>query len=118
MNKVAIVILADTDGNEALGRLANALYAAKEFQDGGDEIQVILDGAGVKWVAALSEEKHPYHTLFQEVKGCVAGVCEYCANAFKVSESIPEAGLKFASDHEGHPSFRQLVGAGYQVITF
>ena len=75
-NKVAIVILADTETSEALGRVAKA------------------------------------------VKDKVAGVCEYCANAFDVTDEIKQANLPIAGDYQGHPSFRQLVSDGYQIITF
>jgi hypothetical protein len=34
MPKVAIVILADTETHESLGRVVNALEAVKEFKDG------------------------------------------------------------------------------------
>lgn len=46
MSKVAIVVLADTDTHEGLGRVVNALEAVKEFKDGHDDVQLIFDGAG------------------------------------------------------------------------
>lgn len=45
MQKAAIVLLAGTEGYEAMGRMANALFAVKEFKQAGDEVQLILDGA-------------------------------------------------------------------------
>jgi len=35
MTKVAILILADTESNEGLGRVVNALSVAKEFKEEG-----------------------------------------------------------------------------------
>jgi hypothetical protein len=35
ITKVAIVILADTESNEGLGRVFNALSVANEFKEGG-----------------------------------------------------------------------------------
>ena len=35
MTKVAIVILADTESNEGLGRVVNVLSVAKEFKEEG-----------------------------------------------------------------------------------
>lgn len=109
MQKAAIVVLADTDTYEALGRIANALYAVKEFRDAGDGVSLIFDGAGVKWIGELAKPDHMYHGLYQEVQDCVGGVCEYCAKAFKVTDSVMEQELEFANEHEGHPSFRQLM---------
>ena len=117
-NKVAIVILADTETSEALGRVANALGTVQEFKDAGDDIQLIFDGAGTKWPGQLSDPSHKYHSVFKAVKDKVAGVCEYCANAFDVTDEIKQANLPIAGDYQGHPSFRQLVSDGYQIITF
>ena len=50
MTKVAIIILADTAGPGDFGRAVNALMTAKEFKDSGDEVQIIFDGAGTKWI--------------------------------------------------------------------
>ena len=118
MNRAAIVVLADTDTYEALGRLANALYAVKEFRDAGDEVSLIFDGAGVKWIGELAKPEHMYHAMFQEVRDCTGGVCEYCAKAFRVMDAVEAAGVPLANEHEGHPSFRRLMQQGYQPITF
>lgn len=118
MVKAAIIVLADTNGYEALGRVANALYAVKEFRDAGDEVRLIFDGAGVKWIGELAKADHMYHDLYEEVRDRISGVCEYCAKAFKVTDQITEQGLDFANKNEGHPSFRELMRTGYQPITF
>jgi hypothetical protein len=54
MAKAAIVILADTESKEGLGRVANALTAAKEFKEEEHEVTVVFDGAGTKWVGEIS----------------------------------------------------------------
>jgi len=118
MQKVAIVLLAGTDGLESMGRMANALVAVKEFKDAGDEVKLIFDGAGVTWIGELASADHPYHDLYEEVRGQIAGVCDYCANAFKATDAIDEQKLPHANEHEGHPSFRSLLGEGFQVLTF
>lgn len=51
--KAIIVILADTETQESLGRVVNALTAAKELQDAGNEVRIDIDDAGVKWPATL-----------------------------------------------------------------
>ncbi len=58
MAKIAVILLADTDRPEGMGRMANALTTAEEAKDAGDEIRVILDGAGTKWGAELADESH------------------------------------------------------------
>lgn len=109
MSKVAIIVLADTETHEALGRVVNALEAVKEFKDGHDDVQLIFDGAGPKWIVELEKPDHKLHGLYNAVKDRIAGACEFCAGAF---------GVKLAGEFEGHPSFKKLVSQGYQVITF
>jgi len=116
--KVAIVLLADTQTAGDMGRMANALTAVAEFKDAGDEVRLILDGAGVRWVGELSQPGHDYHDAYEAVRDRLTGVCAYCAEAFGVSEEVEAAGVAFAAEHRGHPSFRDLVAEGFQVITF
>lgn len=116
--KAAIVILADTETHESLGRVANALEAVKEFKDAGDDVQLIFDGAGVKWAVDLAKTDHKLHGLYEAVKDHVSGVCDYCAGAFGVHDAVEACGAPFLSEYDKHPSFRKLVASGYQVITF
>ncbi len=118
MSKVAIVLLADTESLGDLGRMANALMAVQEFKDNGDEVQLILDGAGVKWVGELSKADHDYHDVWKRVEDKLAGVCQYCAGAFGVRPDVESAGAPLTDAYQGHPSFRDLVQQGYQIITF
>ena len=57
MPKAAIVVLADTESHGDLGRLVNALEAVKEFKEAGDDVQLIFDGAGTKWIAERTLER-------------------------------------------------------------
>src|SRR5919201_385740 len=77
--KAAIILFADTDRPEGMGRMANALTSAREFMEADDDVVVIFDGAGVKWAAELADGEHKYHRLFEEVRDVVAGACVYCA---------------------------------------
>ncbi len=116
--KAAVVVLADTETHEGMGRVANALEAVKEFKQHGDEIKLIFDGAGVKWAATLSSHDHKLHHLYQQVSDKVSGVCRYCAGAFGVKEVAVSCNIPLLDEYDGHPSFRELLAEGYQVITF
>ena len=48
MAKAAIVLLAGTDTPSDTGRMVNALTSAREFIEAGDEVTVVLDGAGTR----------------------------------------------------------------------
>ncbi len=118
MSKVAIVILADIETKEDFGRAVNALMTAKEFKDAGDEVQIIFDGAGTRWIGKFTEDGGKYNSLFDSVKDKVSGVCHYCAGAFKVSDEVSVNGINFLDEVNGHPSFKKLVDNGYTVLTF
>lgn len=118
MSKVAIVILTDTEGGEALGRVVNALTAAKEFKDGGDQVQVVFTGAGTKWVGELAKPGHKLHGVYAELQDQVTGACGFCAGAFGASDTVKSAGVRLLEDYGTNMSFRNLVKDGYQVLTF
>ncbi|MBA3390869.1 MAG: hypothetical protein H0U02_16195 [Rubrobacter sp.] len=54
MANVALVVFADTETHADTGRVANALTAAKEFKDANDEVALVFDGAGTRWIGELS----------------------------------------------------------------
>ena len=118
MSKVAIVVLADTATHEGLGRVVNAMEAVKEFKDAHDDVQLIFDGAGPKWIPALEKPDHMAHGLYVAVKDRISGPCDFCAGALGVKDQVVACGVKLTGEYDGHPSFKTLVSQGYQVITF
>lgn len=118
MQKIAVVILADTDTPEAMGRVANALTLVQEAKGAEDDVELIFDGAGVKWVREFSKPEHRLKGLYEAVKDRVGGACEFCAGAFGVKEAVRSAGVALLGEFDGHPSLRERVARGYQVITF
>jgi hypothetical protein len=119
MIKVAIIVLADTETHEDMARVHNALLAVKEFKDAKDDVKLIFDGAGTKWISELSKPDHMFHELFYLVKDHkLTGVCSFCAGAFGVKERALAFDISLSEEYEGHPSFRELIAQGYQVITF
>lgn len=118
MSKAAIVVLADTETAGELGRAVNALTTAKEFKEAGDEVAVVFDGAGTKWVVELSDAERKYSDLFSAVRDRVAGACEYCSQAYGVREEVEQTGIELLGDYEHHPSLHGYATDGYQVITF
>lgn len=118
MAAAGIVILADTETREAMGRAVNALMVANEFVESGEEVTVMFDGAGTKWVPELSKPNHRYHKLFEQVKDSVSGACSYCSEAYGVKDEIESSGIGLLDEYKGHPSIGKLVSNGYQVLTF
>jgi len=116
--KVAIIVLADTKTEENLARVVNAMMAVKEFQEADDEVKLIFDGSGTRWIKELSNDEHQYHALFEKIKHNVTGACGYCAKAFKVNDDINAHHFHLIDEYEGHPSFRRLLKEGFEVLIF
>ena len=100
--KVALVVLADDETHEGLGRVVNAMVAAKEMVDAGE----------------LARDDHQAHQLWESIHDAVHGACSFCADAFEATDGVKEAGVTLLDEYKRHPSFRTLLAEGYHVITF
>lgn len=124
--KVAIVVLSDPQSGsaeEALGRVFNALAAAYDFQQSGDDVTLLFQGAGTRWIGKLRETDHPAHDLFSRVEDTVAGVSCGCADVFGGREEAEESGLDLITDNPvpgttGLPSLAKLTREGRTILTF
>lgn len=125
MEKVAIVVLSDpkSGGEEALGRLFNALAAAYDFKQQKSVVTLVFLGTGTRWAGELVNREHPAYQLFTAVKDTVAGVSCGCADVFGAREGAVACGLDLITENavpgtSGLPSLARLVGEGYTVLTF
>lgn len=118
MNKIAVIVLADTTTPEGLGRMANALEVVKEFKDSGDTVQLIFDGAATRWLAELVKPDHMLHSLYQTVEDTIAGACGFCAGAFDMEDVAASYGIPLLTEFDSHPSIRKLVYEGYTVLNY
>ncbi len=123
--KAAIVVLSDpkSGSDEALGRFFNALAAAYDFKQRGDDVSILFHGAGTRWIGEVSDSDHAAHALFEEVKDKVAGVSCGCADVFGATEDAEKSGFDLIKDNPvpgtpGLPSLQKLAAEGYTVLTF
>ncbi len=123
--KTAIVILSDpkNGSEEALGRVFNGLAAAFDFKQAGDEVSILFQGAGTRWVGELTQKDHPAHELFEAVKDQVAGVSCGCADVFGGSEEAVKSGFDLIKNNpvpgtSGLPSLRNLLSEKSTILTF
>lgn len=121
----AIVVLSDpsSSSDEAFGRVFNALATAYDHHRAGDDVTMLFQGAGTRWVAELQQPDHPAHQLFEAVRETVAGVSSACATAFGAADDAAAAGLPLLDDNRvpgtsGLPSLRDLIAAGQTVLIF
>lgn len=116
--KIAVVILAHPENHGALARAVNAMELVKEAKQTGDDVALVLDGAGTMWGPLLSDDEHRYHDLFQSVSDRIVAVCDYCAGIFGVKDEVAESNLPLTAEFDDHPSLRSLLAEGYQMVTF
>ena len=123
--KAAIIILSHpkSGSEEALGRVFNALAAAYDFKQKGDEVTVLFQGAGTRWPSELSKADHPAHDLYETVSDTVAGISCGCADVFGATADAESTGLELIKENRVPgtsvlPSLQRLVSEGYTVLTF
>ena len=123
--KAAIVVFSDpkSGSEESLGRVFNALAAAYDFKQKGDDVRILFQGAGTRWAGELTKTDHPAHGLFEAVKDKVAGVSCGCAEVFGATADAEKNGFELIKNNSvpntgGLPSFRKLTSDGYTVLTF
>ena len=117
-HNIAIIVLADTDTNEGLGRVVNALAAAGEYDKAGDTVKVVFTGTATKWPGALENTSHPAHGLYIAAKHLVDGACGFCANAFGQTEAMKQYAIQILADSGPFMSYRKYTEAGFQVLIF
>ncbi len=123
--KAAILVLSDPNpgSEEALGRVFNALAAAYDFRQNGNEVSMLFQGAGTRWLKELGKPDNPVHGLFEAVKDSVAGASCGCADVFGAAEDVKQSAFSLVSENQvpgtsGLPSLQTLVADGYTVLTF
>ncbi len=123
--KAAVIVMSDpkNGSEESLGRLFNALASAYDFKQQGDDVTILFQGAGTRWVGELARPDHPAHGLFEAVRDRVAGVSCGCADVFGAAEAAERNGFALIKENavpttSGLPSLRRLTSEGYTVLTF
>jgi sulfur relay (sulfurtransferase) complex TusBCD TusD component (DsrE family) len=125
MSKTAIVIYSDpkSGSEEALGRLFNGMFVAYELLEKHQEVVLLFQGTGVRWVSELVKPEHPAHTLYTAVRDCVAGVCGGCADVFGATQDARNAGATLIHEKaipgtSGIVDLSKYLDAGYRILTF
>jgi hypothetical protein len=123
--KTAIVVLSDPEsgGEEALGRVFNALAAAYDLKQKHEAVEILFQGAGTRWTGYLTKPEHPAHALYSAVADSVAGVSSACSDVFGARAAAETNGFSLIGDNalpgtSGLQSVAKYVRDGYSVLTF
>ena len=122
--KTAVVLFADPNGGEeALGRLFNALAATYDFQQRGHPVELVFQGAGTRWISVVTQPDHPAHALYRAVEGSIAGLSCGCADVFGARAAAEKGGFALLTGNavpgtSGLHSLASYVLEGASVLTF
>ena len=123
--KTAIVILSDpkSGGEEALGRVFNALAVAYDLKQHQEAVEIVFQGTGTRWTGLLTQPDHPAHQLYKSVEDKVAGVSCGCADVFGARADAEKHGFSLLTENQvpgtsGFPSLVKYARGGYSVLTF
>lgn len=117
MQRVAVLIYAGTETEADRGRLFNGLEAAAALSDSvNDEVRVVFDGAGTKWVPELEDPSHEFHSLYADVEDVAA--CPNCVRNYGVEEQVEDAGVKLLRNEDEGTSVVSLLRDEYEILTF
>lgn len=122
--KTAIVVLSDPQGGEeALGRLFNALAATYDFKQKQHDVELLFQGTGTRWTGLLTKADHPAHELFKAVEDKVAGASSACATFFGARDDAETNGFSLITSNAvpgttGLPSLATYAADGYTILTF
>jgi hypothetical protein len=122
--KTAVIVLSDPKGGEeALGRVFNALAATYDFKANNQEVELVFQGTGTRWTGVLTQADHPAHELYKAVADKVAGVSLACATVFGALDTAQKNGFAMIKNNPvpatpGLPSLAKYAADGYRILTF
>ncbi len=92
------------------------LLNALDFYESGKEVKIIFEGASVKLVPVLEEDKNPLYLKAKEL-GLIAGICLACSKVMEVYEQNLATGLPMLDDMKGHAGMKDYVEKGYMIVS-
>lgn len=115
MKKVMLVVF-----NGELMCFTHVMLYAKELNEKGYEVGVILEGAATKLPAQLVVPDAPFANLFTYLmeNNLIESVCKACSVKMGAFEDVQKIGLPVNGDLNGHPSLEKYIAGEYQIITF
>lgn len=123
--KSMIIIFSDpkSGGEEAFGRMFNALTTAYDLKERKQDVKVLFQGTGTRWVSELANPEHLLHGLYTAVSDKVEGACGGCSDVFGATSQVEKAGLPLLRSLKipgtnGVTSLGHYIEDGYKILTF
>lgn len=94
----------------------HVLMNAIQLSEAGRDVRIVFEGASVKLVGILEEEKNPLY-LKAKTEGIIAGICLACSKVMGVYEQNAATGLPLLDDMSGHAGMKPFMDQGFVVIS-
>ncbi len=123
MYKTLVVVFSDPKlgSEEALGKLFNAMFLVYELKEKKQEVGLIFQGTGTRWLGEVVKPDHAAHGLYNSVKDKVVGASAGCATVFGAVEAVENADTQLLKDAAipgtpGVADISQYILGGYQIV--
>ncbi len=125
MTKTAIIVMSDpkSGGEDALGRVFNALVLTLSLKEKGREVDLSFQGTGTRWPAELVQPTHPANGLYEAVRDKISGVSGGCADLFGAADGVSALGLDLIRDRalpgtDGLADLSKRIGPDSTLVIF
>lgn len=119
-DKYLVILQAGAESHEGMARALHAMLYSQELKAHGHEVVLVFDGAGTEWIEEWTnpETTNKLAPLYRQLEtaGMTQIVCDFCAGAFEVKESLKGREVNLTSEFNGHPSIAKWVDQGYRLL--
>lgn len=115
MKKIALLAY-----NGELTCFAHVMLYALDFDKKGYEVKVVLEGAATGLIGQLASPGTPFAQLYSQLreKKLISCICRACSQKMGSLKEAEKQGLTIVGDMQGHPSIENLIGDGFQIMSF
>jgi hypothetical protein len=118
--KFLVILQAGKESHEGMARAVHALLYSRELKEHGHDVVLVFDGAGTEWIDKWTapDTTDKLAPMYREVEklGITQVVCDFCAGAFHVKESLQGRKVPLTAEFNGHPSIAKWADQGYQLV--
>lgn len=94
----------------------HVLLNAKEMNEKGIDVKVVVEGEAVTLLQDLEQNKNPLYMEVKE-KGLLHSICLACSVKLNVAQYNKSLDIPLVGDMDGHVSMAAFIEEGYEIIT-
>lgn len=94
----------------------HVLINAADLHEKGVDTKIIVEGAAVKLIKELEEEKNKLYLKVKEL-GLFDSICKACSAQAGVLEYNETTGIPIKGNANGHPAMYDYISEGYDIVT-